>query len=226
MRVSPTRSENIKRALSDPAVRAKMSAASKRRWTDPSTRARFIAARGGSKKRKAICARCDVTFEKYNTKKAVRDYCSVACQRADRAGERNPKWRGGTVVTLACRHCSKSFQIQRAGTKKNRGQFCSIECKAAGTRIHATKAAQRRAASRRRETRQRAARAINHHTEAEWMALLAKHGGCCARCRSTDRIERDHIIPMSKEGDDSIENIQPLCKRCNCRKWNKLEAVA
>ncbi len=44
----------------------------------------------------------------------------------------------------------------------------------------------------------------------------------CAMCSSTYKIERDHIIPLSLGGDDSVGNSQPLCKSCNSSKGSKL----
>lgn len=35
----------------------------------------------------------------------------------------------------------------------------------------------------------------------------------------------DHIIPKSKGGQKHIDNLQPMCSKCNCEKGNKLEDV-
>ena len=40
----------------------------------------------------------------------------------------------------------------------------------------------------------------------------------CAICSSTESLEFDHIIPISKGGDSSEDNIQLLCQKCNRRK--------
>ena len=44
----------------------------------------------------------------------------------------------------------------------------------------------------------------------------------CFACGAAERIEIDHIIPLSKGGRHSIGNLMPLCRSCNSSKSNKL----
>lgn len=44
----------------------------------------------------------------------------------------------------------------------------------------------------------------------------------CAECGSRDRIEIDHIIPVSRGGSHGVGNLQPLCYDCNRGKGNRL----
>jgi hypothetical protein len=39
--------------------------------------------------------------------------------------------------------------------------------------------------------------------------------GCCARCGSRERLEYDHIIPVSRGGSNTARNVELLCERCN-----------
>lgn len=70
-----------------------------------------------------------------------------------------------------------------------------------------------------RKERMRAARLKGTHTDGEWRALRNEFKNVCVRCQSAGlRVERDHIVPIYLGGSDSIENIQPLCARCNASK--------
>lgn len=44
----------------------------------------------------------------------------------------------------------------------------------------------------------------------------------CAFCGSRNRIEMDHVIPVSRGGYHGEGNLQPLCKACNAAKRDKL----
>jgi uncharacterized protein YdaU (DUF1376 family) len=68
-----------------------------------------------------------------------------------------------------------------------------------------------------RAQRLAAARAIAKHTAAEWNALNDACGNACVRCGAAG-VVKDHITPIYQGGSDGIENLQPLCTRCNSSK--------
>ena len=47
--------------------------------------------------------------------------------------------------------------------------------------------------------------------------------GKCVDCGSKENLHYDHIIPLSKGGGNSVENIQILCQICNLIKSDKIE---
>lgn len=58
----------------------------------------------------------------------------------------------------------------------------------------------------------------------EWEDLKEKYHFICPSCGKKEdemkwnKLTVDHIIPLSRGGTNTIENIQPLCISCNCRK--------
>ena len=60
-------------------------------------------------------------------------------------------------------------------------------------------------------------------TETEWGETLAYFDHACAYClRSDVPLTMDHIIPVSKGGSHTQENVVPSCKSCNSRKGARL----
>ena len=62
------------------------------------------------------------------------------------------------------------------------------------------------------------------HTEEEWQELKAFYNFTCLCCGKQEpeiKLTRDHVIPLTQGGSDSIDNVQPLCARCNSKKNNK-----
>lgn len=56
----------------------------------------------------------------------------------------------------------------------------------------------------------------------EWEQIKKDWNYCCAYCgKLFNDLTQDHVIPLSKGGIDSIENIVPACKSCNSSKGNK-----
>jgi hypothetical protein len=47
--------------------------------------------------------------------------------------------------------------------------------------------------------------------------------GQCAHCGSKERLEYDHIVPVSKGGSNTARNIELLCERCNREKSDRIQ---
>jgi hypothetical protein len=60
------------------------------------------------------------------------------------------------------------------------------------------------------------------HTQIEWIALCIRHNHTCACCGQRKHLTKDHIKSVSRGGNNSITNIQPLCLDCNRSKATKL----
>jgi 5-methylcytosine-specific restriction endonuclease McrA len=62
------------------------------------------------------------------------------------------------------------------------------------------------------------------HSDQEWQALKTFYDYrclCCGKREPKIRLTRDHVISLTQGGTDSIDNVQPLCARCNSKKNNK-----
>lgn len=56
-----------------------------------------------------------------------------------------------------------------------------------------------------------------------WEYLTNKYGVICANCGSTDNLQIDHIKPIARGGTNNFDNLQILCRSCNCRKSDRYE---
>jgi len=68
-----------------------------------------------------------------------------------------------------------------------------------------------------RSERLAVAREKGRHTDEEWQEMLSFFSHC-VQCGSTEKIVKDHIIPIYQGGSDAIANLQPLCAHCNSSK--------
>ena len=67
-------------------------------------------------------------------------------------------------------------------------------------------------------------------SSAQRARVLERAKGCCAYCLSQEQYSPDsfaveHIIPLSRGGANTLENLAFACQGCNNRKYTNTEAV-
>ncbi len=58
----------------------------------------------------------------------------------------------------------------------------------------------------------------------EWKKLKKKFNYTCKMCGKREpeiKLTKDHIIALNNKGNNTIQNIQPLCQSCNSKKGHK-----
>jgi HNH endonuclease len=53
-------------------------------------------------------------------------------------------------------------------------------------------------------------------------AVWQRDGGRCRQCGAQQYLEYDHIIPFSRGGASSVNNVQLLCRQCNQKKGARI----
>ncbi|MHC4413322.1 MAG: HNH endonuclease [Planctomycetota bacterium] len=48
--------------------------------------------------------------------------------------------------------------------------------------------------------------------------VYERDGAVCKDCGTSDDLTIDHIVPLSKDGTNDLNNLQVLCLSCNCTK--------
>jgi 5-methylcytosine-specific restriction endonuclease McrA len=71
-----------------------------------------------------------------------------------------------------------------------------------------------------RKRRRRFLAADNDLTPTQWTAIRAAWGGC-AYCGELDAaLQKDCVLPLSRGGRYTVENVVPACRSCNASKSN------
>ena len=58
-------------------------------------------------------------------------------------------------------------------------------------------------------------------TVEDWILCLEQHGRRCAYCGHAEGVDLEHVIPLTRGGDNVASNVVPACTTCNLKKGNR-----
>ena len=164
--------------------------------------------------------------KKYNTehKEQIKEYYKKWVENnSDKKKKNNKRYYENNLKKIKERN-KQYFQEHKENLEeyltqwRKKNNYCSL-----WKRTEKGRANNQRSNSKRRA---RLREIINTLTSEEWLDILTQHNFKCAYCgkeliNSFDTT-RDHIIPISKGGNNTKENIVPSCRSCNSKKYNKI----
>ena len=174
------------------------------------------------------CSKCSEKkpLSEFLVDKRSRDSHGSWCKRCDCA--RSKKWRtehkehcrARSRAYYARHHTSHSYDAQAREYARKYKQEHAAELRQAEKKWREEHPEQYRETNRVCSARRYARKlgAKGSHTVGQWLAVLARYGSRCIACGATEDIQQDHVVPLTSGGSDYINNIQPLCRRCNILK--------
>ena len=193
----------------------------------------------------ANCRYCGNLYEKNGRS----SYCSVSCKEKQYEKDKN-RGRKIRFYKVDCEYCKtkelskvekrycsdrcadKHYEIKRRNRKRKlkkckicnswhskRGVYCSIKC---GKKAHKHRSSERMILARKNG---------QFDADIDIYKLIERDGGCCYLCGDDVLFSYnfnhpkyptiEHVVPISKGGTHSWDNVMVACRDCNTRKKTK-----
>ena len=168
-------------------------------------------------KRRTECAKCGVSFIPKNPR--AKKYCSRACAGVGEMHSVDRQARQAARVEAARNAVMRTLN---ARARKDERQWRSERCKcgrlAVGKKLCQICNSQRRATRKRQQNNTYG----DFHRSGIREQVIARDGGICQYCGRRPRVPTvDHLLAVSKGGENELGNLVVACKRCNSIKCNK-----
>ena len=141
-----------------------------------------------------------------SVRKGLRKVCNTC-----RASQIDPAKRKASYQAWAKRNPDRVYEIHRRYVEANADKVL------AWRRAHHKSPKTYAANARRRALRSAATTYVVTKRD-----LRRIYSAPCWACGSSDQVQWDHVIPLSRGGAHGIGNALPLCKSCNCSKHAQL----
>ncbi len=141
----------------------------------------------------------------------------VVSNRKFRFLGRDTGWELGWGKVMSVRPCAVDALHLQASQNKGSGTYRVADPEYAGTVVETVARMSRREILQKGSGRD--TRVVPQDVKA---TVWQRDGGRCVECGSDSYLEFDHVIPHSKGGATSVNNLQLLCRGCNLSKGARL----
>ena len=162
------------------------------------------------------CVHCGKPFAKRNGRSCCSEKCRVAVENThyEVTKERQRLQYEKQSGVVVCAMCGKDSKVeQRLGLRR----FCSVKCAARSIRLN----------------RRHRKRTNGLYETISIQHLIKKHKGKCVECGcrvvsqsgeyQDNAATIDHVVPLSKGGPHTWNNVQLMCHKCNRVKSNTVK---
>ena len=161
---------------------------------------------------RVYCIQCHKKYYKTNKKRISKVAKAYRERNKEQIRKQQKEWRRQNVAAIKARkrayyikHRERILQHKSDYEKTPKGKLCKA-----------------RAQHRRRVKSQQSPATL---TASQWENIISTQGNCCNICGCSfteSPPTKDHIIPVSKGGGLTKENVQALCRSCNSSKGAKI----
>jgi len=162
---------------------------------------------------------------KEKTQAANRKYAATEKGKAARQAHQESEQRRQQLAAWKASDAGKEAQRRAnqsdAGKARSARYFSSEKGKAAIRRKQKTDLGKANAARSRHKRRMLLASELSTLTAAEWAQIQTDQGGRCLYCGQIVKLTMDHVIPLSRGGEHTKENVVGACRSCNSAKKDR-----
>lgn len=147
-------------------------------------------------------------------------YAKWAAENKDKIAANAKKWNEeNTERAKELKQQWRANNAERVRELKRKRYAEKPEVKAYNEAWSAAHPEVKKASKHNRRAKERSA--TGKFTGAEFKALCDRYGNRCLKCGIGGKMTADHVLPLAKGGTNHIDNIQPLCRKCNQEKHTK-----
>lgn len=179
------------------------------------------------------CPVCSVVFERKSDRSFSQFNTQLFCSRRCKGiKQKSPKFVHNRKHTASARAKMSAALIGKPSSMKGRRHSIETREKLRQLKLGAKSSLWIDGRSSNKEYQQFRSRMKMHrrrhaegsHAFGQWYALKLAYRftcPCCLRMEPEIKLTIDHILPIISGGNNNIENVQPLCGKCNSSKHTK-----